>query len=491
MQLELRLSNEPRTLPGVRAFTRETLRQLPLPTADAEQLEELVHGAVAHAVAHAYPAGEEGSIQLSIRESHGKLELLIRDFGLPQDIASLEQQLHEPNSVNKLLGSHATAAADELHWLNFGREGKALQILKWLHTTSITAQVDAAALQSFHDNAPLAPQQQYTVRRMRASEAVQVSQLMYRAYGNSYFNADVYYPERVAAQDAHGAVLSFVAVAQDGTLAGHYALELNQSGPVAETGQAVVDPAHRGRGLLDLMHAAVMAEAQRLDLIGTYGDAVAVHTLTQKSNVTHGGHLSAVELGISPRTEKFRNLAEQLPQRVTCLLYFHWLKAPAMRTVFVPERHQGVVAELYKNLQCPVVVGTTNDASPTETHGTLTVQFEGDAARAFIRAETLAADTLPAIRHAKRELVERSHAEVVFVELPMANAGVVRIAEELESDGFGFAGLAPHFSKQGDLLRLVYLVEPMAREPIKTFEDFAGRLVDYVLGEQQRVRASM
>ncbi|MDG2184142.1 MAG: hypothetical protein P8K79_00605 [Mariniblastus sp.] len=46
----------------------------------------------------------------------------------------------------------------------------------------------------------------------------------------------------------------------------------------------------------------------------------------------------------------------------------------------------------------------------------------------------------------------------------------------------------PHFSTQGDVVRLVYLVEPLAREPIHTYEPFAGRLVDYVLAEQQRVR---
>ena len=73
MQLELRLSNEARSLPTVRAFMRETLRQLPLPDVDAQQLEELVQGTVAHAVANAYPPGEEGSIQLSVREKHGKL----------------------------------------------------------------------------------------------------------------------------------------------------------------------------------------------------------------------------------------------------------------------------------------------------------------------------------------------------------------------------------------------------------------------------------
>ena len=86
MNLELSFSNEQRSLRIVRAFTRETLQQLPLPAADAEELEKLVLGAVANAVEHAYPNGEEGLIKLTIREQHGRLELRVRDFGMPEDV---------------------------------------------------------------------------------------------------------------------------------------------------------------------------------------------------------------------------------------------------------------------------------------------------------------------------------------------------------------------------------------------------------------------
>ncbi|TWT30535.1 hypothetical protein KOR42_54430 [Thalassoglobus neptunius] len=150
---------------------------------------------------------------------------------------------------------------------------------------------------------------------------------MYRTYGNTYFNEDVYYPARIAAENARGTVLSFVAVDENGHIAGHYALERNQKGPVAEGGQAVVDPAHRGRGLLDRMKKAALEEAARLNLIVWYADAVTVHTFTQKSNAAHGGHLTAVDLAISPKKEHFDAASDQA-QRVTCLLFFHWLTAP-------------------------------------------------------------------------------------------------------------------------------------------------------------------
>lgn len=487
MQLELQLTSDPRVLPSVRAFAHETLRQLPLSVADASAIESLVVGAIEDAVEHAYRPGEEGAIKLSINEAHGRLEILIRDFGLPQDVAELERRLHaEEKAADRLFGC-PSAAIDEVHWLAFGPEGKALQVRKWLHDRSIIEHAEAANLTPFVESPPLAPQQQYTVRRMQPSEAVQVSQLMYRTYGGTYFNPDVYYPERVAAHNANGSVISFVAVAENGYVAGHIALELNQPGRVAESGQAAVDPAHRGRGLLERMKELSLEVASQRNLIGWYADAVAVHELTQKSNVNHGGKLTGVELGISPKTEKFRGFGDQ-PQRVTCLLYFHWLKPAAERTVSVPQRHREVVSQIYRRLGCPI---SFIEGAPPAGHGTLAVKADPAAGTAFIRADQLGADTVHAIRHAKRELVERSHAEAVFVELPVDDPGSASVIEDLAAYGFGFAGIAPHFSPRGDLVRLVYLIEPLAREPIKTYDADAAELVDYVLAEQQRVRAGL
>jgi len=488
MQLELLLKNDRYAMSVVGAMLHKALEQLALEAVVVEELKELVLRAVGEAVAHAYPAGEEGSIKLTIREADGKLEILIRDYGMPQDVESLQRRLCESGTSKSLFGSSSTNVADQMHWQGYGPNGKELQIVKWLGATHVglSAKVGDAAPRGLATAE--APEQEYTIRRMSPDEATEVSQLMYRAYGSTYFNEDVYYPQRLAAQNAHNAVLSFIAVGEDRCIAGHYALELNQQGPVAECGQAVVHPAHRGRGLLGRMKDAAIQKAQRLELVGWFADAVCVHTRTQQSNVTHGGQLSGVDLAIGPRSERFRKIADEQPQRVTCLLYFHWLHQPARRTVFVPTRHQAVVSKIYENLQCEIRFG--EDTPPTG-HGRLAISMDSRAARAFVRADELGADSVWSIRHAKRELVERSHAEIVFVELPLENPATPHVVTSLEADGFAFAGVAPHFSTNGDMLRLIYLVEPLAREPIKTLEEFADYLVDYALSEQTRVREKL
>ena len=488
MNLELTFSNDRMHLPSVHGLLTATLAQLPLDVSTAEKLETFIEAIVEDAVLQAYPAGEEGLIRLKIEQQHGKLEILVRDFGLPKDVHLLESELQHAGAKGAhRLGVLTVDVADELHWLAFGPEGKALQLIKWLHTSHVGDQSDTVVPPPSAADVPVAIEQQYTIRQMQASESEQVSQLMYRTYGNSYFNRDVYYPERVTAQNERGVVRSYVAISDDGDVAGHYALERNQSGPVVEGGQAVIDPPHRGRGLLGRIKDFAMLEAKQLDLIGWYADAVTVHTLTQKSNNAHGGKLTAVNLAIAPRTETFDKTHEQ-PQRVTCLLYFHWLKPPAARTVHVPARHHSVTGEIYSRLECPVEFG---DSCPPSGHGTLTVKIDAGAVRANICINTIGEDTVHAVRQTRRSLVERTHIEVVFVDLPAEDPATGIVAEQLEIDGFGFLGILPLFGKRGDLLRLAYLVEPLERDAIKTLDEVAGQMVDYALQEQKRVRTAL
>jgi len=490
LEFELRVTNSPRVLPTVKSFVQEILQNAALDTGTVESLRKLIMIRVTDAIANAYPPGESGTIALHAAHDSAELIISIRDYGLPQDVQKLEAGLHATGEspAKQVFGLELIGAADELHWISYGPEGKALQITKWLHEIDITAHPEAGDLKPFHEKPPLAPEQEYEIRRMREDEAVQVCQLIYKAYGPSYSNPDVYYPERVAALNAQGKNLSFVAVGADGKLVGHYALELNQPGPVAEGGQAVVDPAHRGRKLLDRLKGVAIDEARTLGLVGMYGDAVTVHTFSQKANVEHGAHLACVNLGMSPKNENFRGIAKEAqPQRITCVLYFLWLVAPTEQTVFAPTIHREAIAKLYANIGCPVVWG---DENAPEGPGELVIQLDAGSSLAFLRAEKIGQDTAAAVRHATRELIEHSHVEVLYVELPLTQPGTPVTAKALEKEGYSFIGIAPQFSRGGDLLRMAYLTEELESGPIKIEEEIGHWLVEYALADRLRVNTA-
>lgn len=346
MEFEIRISNDARALGLVEAFTTETLKHCPIERPEA--LHQLVLEATSHLVDEAYPEGQTGSIVLHSRQFSDHVEISIRDFGLPSDIAALEGATEDSTSW---IGRFREAgAADSLNWSGYGPDGKALTIRKSFHDTHITAQGQAADLEPFSDQVPRAPEQDYTIRRMRPTDAVAISQLMFKAYGPTYFNRDVYYPERVAALNASDAIISFVAEGAQGRIVGHYALEKNQAGPVVEGGQAVVDPAHRGRHLLDRLKQSALDHARDLKLAGIYSDAVTVHRFTQKANVAAGWQLCCADVGISPQSEAFRGIAAPpIRQRVTCLMYFLPLSPKQPRVVHVPEKHRSIVSKIYAN----------------------------------------------------------------------------------------------------------------------------------------------
>jgi len=485
MEFELRISNDSRALGLVEAFTRESLRHTPLDATGP--LQELIVAATRQLIDHAYPSGESGRIVLQSRQLADHLEITLRDFGLPEDIAALEASLHDGATRSWFGHLPHTDATDSLHWTGYGPEGKALTITKSFHDTHVTEH--AGDLQPFREKPPLAPEQDYTIRRMHPADAVTISQLIYRAYGPSYFNRDVYYPERVAAQNASGTIISFVAeAAANGEVVGHYALERNQPGPVAEGGQAVVDPAHRGRKILDRLKMAALDHAREIGLAGVWADAVTVHTFTQKANLTLGAKLCAVDLGISPASETFRGIAAPAsPQRITCLLYFLPLRPRTSRAIFAPPRHQEILRRLLAPLGAPIAFG---ESAPPTGHGALRVQLVPSAATAYLTATRPGADTLPAIRRARRDLIEHSHAEAIFVDLPLQDPATPLIAEELRAAGFSLAGIAPDFLESGDLLRLVHLADDLAVEKMQIADPAARDLITYALADRRSVLES-
>jgi len=138
-------------------------------------------------------------------------------------------------------------------------------------------------------------------------------------------------------------------------------------------------------------------------------------------------------------------------------------------------------------MECPVEFG---NSCPPAGHGSLTVRIDAGAVRANICINTIGEDTVHVVRQTRRELVERTHIEAVFVDLPLEDPATGIVTEQLEVDSFGFLGILPLFGARGDLLRLAYLVEPLEREAIKTLDEVAGQMVDYALQEQKRVRTA-
>jgi anti-sigma regulatory factor (Ser/Thr protein kinase) len=543
---ELTLPNDPAGVRLARAFVRELAALADFADQEAEALAGGAEAACANLVAVAFDPGDAATYTLLGDVTPAALTLAIREQGIPFDPAQgPPEELMPPGARLRLQGPGAQwylshGIVDEAHWTNLGRQGMELRITKARPQRDVTEHLPDAALTPFQPDAALAPEQTYAIRLLRPEEAIQVAQCIYRAWGYSYPNDDLYYPDRIAHLNATGELVSIVAVDEAGEVVGHYALERPDLGPIAETGQAVVSPAHRGRKLLERMRTFLEEEAGRLGLVGVYGQPVTSHTFSQRVEEDYQAHVCGVSLGHSPRSVTFKGIrSEPLAQRESLLLYFKYLGAAPPAVVHAPQRHRALLERLYGNLRAPAefreesgpppppnlggspasppqapnaggspVAGTTG--SPPGLGGAARRELGGGGAvstalagggasgevvvsmlhgwgAGVIRVRRVGSDTAAEVRRARQDLCETAAAEVVYLELPLAQRGTPALCEAAEGDGFFFSGLGPRFAPDGDALRLQYLNCDLDVSRLQVFSPFGRELLDYVAAERARV----
>ncbi len=483
---ELVLPNEAGALGLARAYVRELATQGDLPGEAVEALATAIEGVCREVIERGFEPGERATFRLVGTLTAAVLGLAIHERGLPFDPSAPGAG----GDARRGLAAGATwdllrQTVDHAHWLNHGKAGMELRLLKHRPQGDIAEHLPAAALTPYRADEPLAHQQDYTIRRMRPDEAIQVAQCVYRAYGYSYGNADFYYPERIAHENVTGRLVSVVAVDAAGAVVGHLALERPEPRPVAESGAAVVAPAHRGRHLLERMRGFLEEEAARLGLLGVFGEPVTSHTYSQRMEEDFGAHACGVLLGGMPRSTRFKHIrAEPLGQRESNLLYFKYLAAPPPSTVYAPAQHRALLERIYGNLGTPVEYGAPE---PARGAGEVAVFVDHCWQYGEIRVERVGADTATEIGRARRDLSDTARAQVIYLRLPLAQAGTPELCRAAEAEGFFFAGVGVGFADDGDVLYLQYLGVPLDPARLQVASPFARELVAYVAAERERV----
>ncbi|MGE1173212.1 GNAT family N-acetyltransferase [Pseudomonas sp. BW7P1] len=127
------------------------------------------------------------------------------------------------------------------------------------------------------------------LRGYRSGDAVAVSRLFRRIYGDHYAQPHVYLPLMISQNHADGRWHSWVA-ATNNEIAGHAALMLEHGASVAELALSVVDPRFRGRNVATRLGRRLLIHAQALGYQGVTIKQMTHHTYTQKMAARLGFH---------------------------------------------------------------------------------------------------------------------------------------------------------------------------------------------------------
>jgi anti-sigma regulatory factor (Ser/Thr protein kinase) len=483
LSTSLSVPADKRFLDMAQGYVWKLARTAGLSDDDSRRLELAAEEAFVNILQHAYPDGTPGEIFLNGDIKETELILSIRDEGVPFDQSPGDYPL--PDTVDSEIPEHGLgfrlirSAVDEAHFENLGRQGKVLHLVKHLSQNFEPEQ------DQMTKKVEIAPPQQYEIRPMRFDEAIKVARLFWEAYGYSYKNEDFYRPEGLVHLVGSGRVISYVAVAENGEVVGHIGLLRPEPVPMAEEALIVVAPAHRGRKIMEMLHEAIHIKAVDMGLQGVCVDPVTSHPISQKKIIQLGGRPCGIDLAACP-PRTFKGLVkEETPQRESYLHCFEHISPPPSVVIHVPQHHQAMVSRIYQNLEQQHIFG---NPAPAKSPGDYQINFDRTMMKGVLRVIVADQRQWPEILRAADDLAEFAGAEVVDLDLPVAQPASPLLCELAEKVGFFFSGIRPSEAPDGDYLRLQRLHVPLDMGRLSIFSDFGQELFDYVAVHRSRAQ---
>jgi len=478
---KLSLIADKKYLPLAMEFIQDVAVVVGLEKSDAQKLELIVEEASLNVIEHAFDEDEKGNFEIIIMRRPGQLVISIRDKGLPFDFQKIKPG--ENSGLGMVL---MKALADEIHYVNLGREGKEVLFVKNLPYKNITEleELPEAKEAVPTDNKDV----ELTYRLMSEQDAVPMARCMYRSYGYSYGNDFVYYPEKVQELIKSNLLHSCVVFNPEGELIGHLAMMLESpDAKIGETGMAVVDPRYRGHGIFKKTKLFLIDYAKKRNMAGIYSEAVAVHPYTQKGNISLGAHETGFLIGFTPSTMFFKKIeTQQRTKRQTTVLFYLTLKDEE-KMVYPPFHHKAMIKKIYEmnGLKRKLEKAEHNILVDIPEKSQVDVRVQTEPGRAFMRVSQFGSDVVELIGFRLHELCLQK-IDCIYIDLPLTHPMTQQICAPLEMMGFFFAGIIPEMF-DGDVVRLQYLNNvDIDFEKVTVVSDFGKELFDYVVKAHER-----
>jgi serine/threonine-protein kinase RsbW len=501
LRATLIVPNDTYYLPIIRAYVKAAAGQIGMDDAEAADVELAVEEGCTHVIETAFAPGEVQDITISCQRSAKSLQVTIADQGMPFDPGSIpayDARGGPDRDLHGLPFHLIQQAVDEVHFVNKGWKGKELQLVKYLKVPSVEAYFDEEELRPFETPVEAAPPGEIQYRVAEQNDALGIARCIYKTYRYTYPGENLYFPERIAAMNQSGEMISAVAVTEAGEVVGHSALSRQPGDAVMELGQAVVHPAYRGHGIANKLFDRLVVEGRRRGLAALCVETVTVHPFSQQASHKFGFCESALLPARFPPDAQTKELAGQdLVERETVFYGYLPLREERCGLVYAPAHHRPILARIYDNLGlkrafAPVPGSTLrlggSGAPAVLPRFTLSTQVVSLLQIATIEVTDYGLGILPEVNGRLRELCHRGIA-VIYLHLPLGDPQTAALSKYFEELGFVFAGVLPRPAEPAgqeetpvrDLLCLHYLNGPRVDyDRLQIYSDFGRELAEYV-----------
>ena len=327
-------------------------------------------------------------------------------------------------------------------------------------------------------------QNRYMLDSYRHSDGQHLPALFRQIYGDHYLSDAVYDPQHFDSANADGTALSLIARRQDNVPVAH--LAIMRSAPyhgVREIGQAVVDPACRGGGILNgLIDRSVQVADWDVTCCGLFGASLTNHTYSQRSVWRAEFTDVGFEIGFVP-ARMMQIEANANGPVATALQYRAFGDTPAA-PAFLPRAYNDLLLHLYDQIGLNRSFNRQGEA--LDYHAASEVEIVDmprfDLTR--INVFQIGAD-LPAIIAKAESVAIANNRTMVQVFLELASPSADAACEALRKAGFWFGALLPRWMDHDALLLQKSLGEPYF-DGIQAFTNDAQALLRFIRADAER-----
>lgn len=334
------------------------------------------------------------------------------------------------------------------------------------------------------------------IRKLGDADAASLCRLVYRSYGNTYANEDLYFPDRVLALKRSGRIMSWGALTASGRLVGHLALMKDEvSAASIEWGMAVVDPLWRSVGLMKKMLAAAIESMKQRPETVMFAHAVTSHPFTQKTCHDYGFWPTALLFGFIPET-RFRGIREQPAQRESIFLEARLMRPMPRLQLYPPPWHAATIRRILEHFGLSLhelAAGPTKVDGPVakgEVSATTTTVSSTTIIRALnigtIDVTRVGPDFRRVLSQEQRRLF-RERVDMVYVTFDLTDPEVTAGVRAAEESGFFLGGLMPMQPFPYGLILQYPNTLKVDFQAVTTDSDQAAWLKETVSRERERI----
>lgn len=487
MEAHLLLEAKLKMVGSATDFTYKWCVNMGLDDHDAAKMALAADEILTDIVLHAYK-DETGYVEIWYQYTFSEIEIIIQEKGEPFNPEKYSYSIEKVLKENNFEGAARQVIqkmTDHFLFLNRGKDGKEFRLVKRF----VSSHIHDLLREKKDEDEPgddKEPGYDYLITPVTSEDAEDIAKLIYRSYGYTYSKEDLYFPKRIEMAIRNEYKFGTMVRTEWGGPAGYFAVVNSTDSRIGEVGEAVVSPRHRKRGLMKRMMNKLIEMSRQRGLLGLFGEALTVHTFSQKVNEKFGFKSTALVISNSQKRQ-FKEMNTKSADTVSVIVDFLPLTRRWRKPITLPETYSDLLTEIYNQFEgrYPAADVKKENSEAGSTELDLNIRYEKKSALIIVRKFGSAFEA-SCLRMLKG--IDELNLTSIYIDLPLNDDRTDSAIQWLKEQKFILAGLMPLFHKETDYLRMQKIMIDVDFSEIHTYSEIAGRLKERIKTEYDAIQ---